>query len=386
MSTETNMKMKTEKGSGSFQMNYPHDGVERRHNRGNENSLVKKSRQFSVSVYGPENARLFALFELIKYNSVPDSLRDEANVCICTIKKNLMGHGGSSNKSRSAHFLPLMFADWDDAYSPALVRKIQGDMVRNWGQFPDGGSSDVHGCSGNKEEEPPRASPYLDGYNFPLKGNHAGGFDHMVRCGGDFTNVGENPPNRVTNGVHADNASSHNQNNLVHSINAYNLHSRHMAHTFAANKPSIVNPHKNFNIGHHAYPSNAEEILKLQNGFSFGQLNEYTNGANTNWALRVNHPGYHYNYTRGDDKMNSMATCTSIHSYPNGYVNSHEDVRGPADNSTADLTIFGNYFHSDGNAVNCKMNKSAPAFGPKTSNGDGSVFDQFGGGREHLRG
>ncbi|KJP87035.1 hypothetical protein AK88_03319 [Plasmodium fragile] len=235
MSTETNMKMKTEKGSGSFQMNYPHDGVERRHNRGNENSLVKKSRQFSVSVYGPENARLFALFELIKYNSVPDSLRDEANVCICTIKKNLMGHGGSSNKSRSAHFLPLMFADWDDAYSPALVRKIQGDMVRNWGQFPDGGSSDVHGCSGNKEEEPPRASPYLDGYNFPLKGNHAGGFDHMVRCGGDFTNVGENPPNRVTNGVHADNASSHNQNNLVHSINAYNLHSRHMAHTFAAN-------------------------------------------------------------------------------------------------------------------------------------------------------
>ncbi|ANQ06240.1 Uncharacterized protein PCOAH_00005310 [Plasmodium coatneyi] len=404
MNTETNtvINTKTETGSGSFQESHP---------PGNENSLVKKSRQFSVSVYGPENARLFALFELIKYNSVPDGLREEANLCICSIKKNLMVQGGSSNKSRSGHFLPLMLSDWDDAYSPALFRKIQGDMVRNWGQFTDGGSRDVRVCSGNKEE-PPRTAPHFDGYSYPRKGNQSGGFDHVIRCSGDFTSLGENPPNRVPNQPnrgnnhpnlvsnhpnrlnnptgHVGNSSSHNQNNLVHSINAYNLHSRHMAHTFAANKPSIVNLQKGFNSSHHAYPPHGEEILKLQNGFPFGQLDEYTNGANTNWALRVNHPGYHYNYARGDDKIRSMATCASHHSYPNGYVNSHEDVRSPPDNSTADLTTFGNYFHSDGNAVNCKMDKmdkSVPAaFGPKMSNGGGNVFDQFAGGAAHLRG
>lgn len=418
MKTDAEAKMKTEKGSECFQVSHPH---------GNESSVVKKSRQFSVSVYGPENARLFALFELIKYNSVPDGLRDEANLCICTIRKNLMVQGGSSNKSCSGPFLPLMFADWDDAYSPALFRKIQGDMVRNWGQFTNGGCSDIHSGStevhdfGGSKEEPPQAVPHLDGYSFPRKGNHEGGFDYVVRCGGDFTSLGENPPsgapnqanqqnqpnrgnshpnllsnhsNRVNNSTgHTDNPSSHNQNNLVHSINAYNLYSRHMADTFAPNKPSMVNLHKNFNSSDHAYGPHAEEILKLQNRFSFGHLDEYTNEANRNWALRINHPGYHYNYTRGDDKMNIMGTCSSIHSYSNEYVNNHDDVRGPPDNptavstadSTTNSTIFGNYFHFDGNAVNCKMEKNSPAFGPKMSDGRGSVFDQFGGGAAHLR-
>lgn len=413
--TETNRK--TDKGSGHFQVSHPY-GVEHTpppsHSHANENLLVKKSRQFSVSVYGPENARLFALFELIKYNSVPDGLRDEANLCICSIKKNLMVQGGSSNKSPSGHFLPLMLAKWDDAYSHALFRKIQGDMVRNGGQFTHGGSigtyrgsTDVHGCNNNKEE-PPRAAPHFDGYSYPLKGNQSGGFDHVVRCSADFTSLGENAANRASNHTnkgnnhpnlekshpncvnnstgYVENPSSHNQNNLVHSINAYNLHSRHMAHTFAANKPSMVNLQKNFNNNHHGYPPHGEEILKLQNGFPFGQLDEYTNEANTNWALRLNHPGYHYNYARREDKMNNMATCPSLHSYPNGYVNSHENVRGPPDNLTGGVKIFGNYFHADGNAVNCKMDKNSPAvFGPKMSNGSGNVFDQFDGGAAHLR-
>ncbi|VUZ93548.1 conserved Plasmodium protein, unknown function [Plasmodium vivax] len=405
-------KMKTETGSGSDQVSRPYGGEHpplRSHNHGNENSFVKKSKQFSVSVYGPENARLFALFELIKYNSVPDGLREEANVCICNIKKNLMVQGGSADKSRSGHFLPLMLAGWDDAYSPALFRKIQGDMVHTWGQFTDGGGSDVHmACSGIHSgscKEPPRAAPRFDGHSFPRKGNPAGGFDQVDRRGGDFASLGgdapsyapsrrndqptlmSNHPNRLPNcSGHADNPSAHHQNNLVHSINAYNLHSRHMAHMFAANKPSMASLHKSFNSSDYAYRPHGEELVKLQNGFSFGQLNEQTSGINRNWALRVNHPGYHYNYARGDDKMNSMASCASLQGYPNGYANSHEDVRGAPENPTADLAIFGSYFHSDGNAVNCKMEKSAPAFGPKMSNGGGSAFDQFGGGAAHLKG
>ncbi|KEG01523.1 conserved Plasmodium protein, unknown function [Plasmodium vinckei vinckei] len=111
------------------------ENVDKNVNKMNVSNFQKKSKQFSVSVYGYENARLFALFELIKYNSVPDSLKEEASICIHNIKKNIMNSENSTNKSFSGHFLQFLLADENSEYSSLLYKKLEDNVIQNVNKY-----------------------------------------------------------------------------------------------------------------------------------------------------------------------------------------------------------------------------------------------------------
>ncbi|SBS80933.1 conserved Plasmodium protein, unknown function [Plasmodium ovale curtisi] len=282
----------------------------------NKGCMQKKSKQFSVSVYGYENARLFALFELIKYNSVPDSLKDEANICIYNIKRNMLNPESSSNKSFSGQFLHFLLADEINECSSVRSNKREKNSV-----------NDFHFCSGcntdflrNRDLQRRTADRVVENrqnvhYN-DLSIRVNGGNEHTGGCySGDLYNSeghqmmdvrkegvndlsipSENNfysrahySNHCTNTHNSNNPSIHNLNNLVYNINSYDFSSRNLENTFISNNNSSINVTSNYNPLYSVFNGEKnEEHTGVLFDTSSGNGNKYINGGKKNWCAHKN--------------------------------------------------------------------------------------------------
>ncbi|GAW79287.1 hypothetical protein, conserved [Plasmodium gonderi] len=376
----------------------------------NKNSLMKKSKQFSVSVYGYENARLFALFELIKYNSVPDGLKDEANICIYNIKKNLLREEGSTNKSFSNHFLPFVLADESNIYSSSLCRKIRGDVIRNFDKCNDGmssnnihrigvstGESDINLCSSNSSQCRSsrstnqqgqkdemcvfRQEPFFGGYNNLLnKMGHSRNFNCLASHGISQISQGSNPigqgtsqHNVVTNSTCQMNLSPMGcVNNRIHNMNTYNLNSRNMDHHHLH-----MNVPKNYI---HSYGPLGGESIKQHNGMLFKRFVKHTSGSERDWNFPRNNSRFNYNCANDDSKTKDMmSTGSNDPTCVNTYVNRYANIRTSPSNLTITTTRFNNFTPTYENEErNNKIDKDMTTFCSKVGNERSTdIFNQF---------
>ncbi|SBT31775.1 conserved Plasmodium protein, unknown function [Plasmodium ovale wallikeri] len=283
----------------------------------NKGYMQKKSKQFSVSVYGYENARLFALFELIKYNSVPDSLKDEANICIYNIKRNMLNPESSSNKSFSGQFLHFLLADEINECSSVLSNKREKNSVNNF-HFCNGCNADflrnrdLQRRTTDMAVENRQDVHYNDlsirvngGGNEHTGGCYSGDLYHSeghqmmaVRKEGvnDLSIPSENNfysrahySNQCTNTHNSNNPSIHNLNNLVYNINSYDFSSRNLENTFISNNNSSINVTSNYNPLYSVFNGEKnEEPTGVLFDTASGNGNKYINGAKKNWCAHKN--------------------------------------------------------------------------------------------------
>ncbi|CXI18133.1 conserved Plasmodium protein, unknown function [Plasmodium berghei] len=299
--------------------------VDKNINKMNTPNFQKKSKQFSVSVYGYENARLFALFELIKYNSVPDSLKEEASICIHNIKRNIMNSENSSNKSFSGHFLQFLLADENNEYSSLLYKRLEDNVIQNVNKYSMHEMNNINrmnlfqtqgkeiGFRNEKyftvqyDNENGHGNNIVDGTIWNIQNNERNLFyNNNNKCRNDYyynnsndiikmkkenneklTTFNDNNfynkanyINRYNNPyVSNNNPSIHNLNNLVYNINSYDFNPMHIRNGYGNDSNSTINissPNSNYHRGF----GEEKDIQKKKNFFNINNTRKYVGDIN----------------------------------------------------------------------------------------------------------
>ncbi|CAD2088037.1 conserved Plasmodium protein, unknown function [Plasmodium vinckei lentum] len=293
----------------------------------NVSNFQKKSKQFSVSVYGYENARLFALFELIKYNSVPDSLKEEASICIHNIKKNIMNSENSTNKSFSGHFLQFLLADENSEYSSLLYKKLEDNVIQNVNKYSMHDMNNINRMdlfpSQGKEigfrneknftvqyDDENGHGNIVDGTIWNAQNNERDLFynnnNHSNKCRNDYYYNNSNDLiklkkenneklitfndnnfynksnyiNRYNNPyISNNNPSIHNLNNLVYNINSYDFNPMHIRNGYTNDSNSTINISSQ-NSNYRVF-SEEKDIQKKKNFFNTNSIRKYVGDINT---------------------------------------------------------------------------------------------------------
>ncbi|SCM19424.1 conserved Plasmodium protein, unknown function [Plasmodium chabaudi adami] len=292
----------------------------------NVSNFQKKSKQFSVSVYGYENARLFALFELIKYNSVPDSLKEEASICIHNIKKNIMNSENATNKSFSGHFLQFLLADENSEYSSLLYKKLEDNVIQNVNKYSIHDMNNTNRM--NLFQSQGKEIGFRNEKDFPLQYDNENGHGNIVdgtiwnvqnnerdlfynnnnsnKCRNDYYYNNSNDLvklkkenneklvtfndnnfynkanyiNRYNNPyISNNNPSIHNLNNLVYNINSYDFNPMHIRNGYTNDNNSTINISSQ-NSNYRGF-GEEKDIQKKKNFFNTNSVRKYVGDINT---------------------------------------------------------------------------------------------------------
>ncbi|VTZ67737.1 conserved Plasmodium protein, unknown function [Plasmodium chabaudi chabaudi] len=305
------------------------EDVDKNVDKMNVSNFQKKSKQFSVSVYGYENARLFALFELIKYNSVPDSLKEEASICIHNIKKNIMNSENATNKSFSGHFLQFLLADENSEYSSLLYKKLEDNVIQNVNKYSIHDMNNTNRM--NLFQSQGKEIGFRNEKDFPLQYDNENGHGNIVdgtiwnvqnnerdlfynnnnnnnsnKCRNDYYYNNSNDLvklkkenneklvtfndnnfynkanyiNRYNNPyISNNNPSIHNLNNLVYNINSYDFNPMHIRNGYTNDNNSTINISSQ-NSNYRGF-GEEKDIQKKKNFFNTNSVRKYVGDINT---------------------------------------------------------------------------------------------------------